>query len=112
MLISYEAIAMIAMFAVGIAVMSLIVSLILVGKVYSRPKMHYDEEDRCWILDDCVRISDEAACNVGDYRKYFNYSKRCENSVHKSPYPVFFFPKWGMKREERRAMAMQGKKGE
>lgn len=51
-------------------------TVILYRKVKRLPKMHYDEKDGCWVLDDCVRIADYIHFNCGDYGIYLNYKNK------------------------------------
>ena len=40
------------------------------------PIIHYDKEDGCWVLDDCVRVNDILTFSVGKDDIYINYSKK------------------------------------
>ena len=66
-----------------VAVVALMVSVVttslvvyLYCKVKRLPKMHYDEKDGCWVLDDCMRVDNIVKFNIGDEPLYINYDKR------------------------------------
>ena len=40
------------------------------------PKMHYDEKDGCWVLDECVKVNDITTFYAGKGGVYINYSKK------------------------------------
>lgn len=66
----------VALIALMVSVVTTLFAVILYRKVKRLPKIHYDEEDGCWVLDDCVRIIDYLCLNCGDYRIYLNYKNK------------------------------------
>jgi hypothetical protein len=66
----------VALIALMVSVVTTSLAVYLYRKVKRLPKMHYDKEDGCWVLDDCVRIIDYIHFNCGDYRIYLNYKNK------------------------------------
>lgn len=66
----------VALIALMVSVVTTSLAVILYRKVKNQPKMHYDEKDGCWVLDDCVRIKDYMWFNCGDYGIYLNYRNK------------------------------------
>ncbi len=66
----------VAVVALMVSVVTTTFAVILYRNVKRLPKMHYDEKDGCWVLDDCMRVDNMVKFNIGDEPLYINYDKR------------------------------------
>jgi hypothetical protein len=66
----------VALIALMVSVVTTSLAVYLYRKVKNLPKMHYDEKDGCWVLDDCMRVDDIVKFYIGDEPLYINYDKR------------------------------------